>query len=606
MDPHTLSNVDKITSKHVKLELAVDFDQQFLCGSATLSCVVTASTSMLKLDTRDLDIKQVFVNEVDSLFTLNENSEAFGARLDIELPEQLQAVGSELEVRVHYKTSPNSSCIQWLTKEQTADKEHPYMFTQAQAIHARSMVPCMDCPGAKVTYSAFIEAPAWSECLMSALLVKKQDKGEVCWFEYKQDVPVPSYLIAMVVGKMDSRDIGPRTRVWSEPSIVESAAFEFQHTEKYIQFAEKIMDQEYVWGRYDLVCLPPSFPYGGMENPCLTFVTPTLIAGDCSLADVVCHEVAHSWTGNLITNKTWEHFWLNEGWTVWLQRKIMAKIHCKEYFDFDATIGWKHMEDSINNYGIDHEFTKLVPTLNGVDPDDSFSSIPYEKGFNFLYYLERTVGSEQFLSFAQHYVKTFKYKTLTTTDFCDLFKSFFDAKNIDYSNVEWENWMKLPGMPIVTPTFDQTLSSECFKAAEYWLSKNQENENAPTKPDWTSSQYIVMLDKIMSNTTGLDKSVLDEMNNIYQFGSSKNAEITFSWQMLCLMSIESCQGEYIFPQVEAFLKQQGRMKYIRPLFRKLFSIQPKGRQLALRVFQEWKLNYHPIAQKMIGRDLEVN
>ena len=531
-----------------------------------------------------------------------EPHQVFGTPIQVAIPADKRSKGTKFVAKLEYETLPSSSAIQWLTKEQTADKTHPYMFTQCQAIHARSLLPCQDCPSIKTSYTAYVAAPGWSQCMMSAVSdgSSELDTEGYRIFKWKQSVQIPAYLIAIVAGRVESRDIGPRTRVWAEPSVVEAAAFDFAQTEEFICHAESIMDQEYVWGRYDLVCLPPSFPYGGMENPCLTFVTPTLLTGDRSLADVIAHEIAHSWTGNLITNHTWEHFWLNEGWTVWLQRKIMSRIHSPEYFDFDSIIGWKHLSDSVDVYGEQHPFTLLVPTIAGVDPDDSFSSVPYEKGFNFLYYMSKIVGSENFDEFAKAYVQKFKYGTVTTDQFCSFFRAHFDARNIDYSQVDWDAWISKPGMPPVTPDFDQTLSNDCTAVANRWL-LNEECTLATSK-SWTSSQYVVMLEKILTDLgqeKELPESTLKRMEEIYEFSKTRNAEIRFCWQKLCLRSHVS----FIFEQVEAFLKEQGRMKFVRPLFRELQQTD-EGKKLANRIFSEWKMNYHPIAQKMIAKDLE--
>lgn len=419
-----------------------------------------------------------------------------------------------------------------------------------------------------------------------------------CW---SQKVPIPSYLIAIVCGKMESRDIGPRTRVWAEASVVDNAAYEFEQTEQFIQYAEDITGQEYVWGRYDLVCLPPSFPYGGMENPCLTFVTPTLLAGDRSLSDVVAHEIAHSWTGNLVTNETWKDFFLNEGWTVWLQRKIMARIHGKEYFDFDSIIGWRHLQESIDHFGENHPFTAMVPEIEGVDPDDSFSSVPYEKGFNFLYYLSRIVGEENFEEFAKAYIQKFKFITVSTGQFWSFFCEYFDEKSISYADVDFEAWKSSTGMPPTHVEFDTTLSKVCHEAADQWLSKNDSDVDVTA---WTSSQFVVMLESIIGSLekskTNMPHPTLKRMEEIYKLSSTKNSEIRFRWQTLCIRA----GAEFIFPQVEFFLKEQGRMKFVRPLFSELLK-SSEGTKLARRIFSESKTNYHPIAQKMLAKDLEA-
>ncbi|ETW06771.1 leukotriene A-4 hydrolase/aminopeptidase [Aphanomyces invadans] len=565
-------------------------------------------TSTIVLDSKALLVHRATVDGADVAFYHVEDA-VFGTALHVALPENL-ALGASFTTRIYYETTPDSSAVQWLPKEQTADKTHPYLFTQCQAIHARSLVPCQDCPLASSTYSAAITVPSWATCLMSAVATAdplSNDTAATKTFTYHQAIAIPSYLIAIVIGALESREIGPRSRVWCEPSLVDAAAFEFAQTESFIQHAEAIMNQEYVWGRYDLVCLPPSFPLGGMENPCLTFATPTLLAGDQSLADVIAHEIAHSWTGNLITNHTWEDFWLNEGWTMWLQRKIMARIHSPLHFDFDASIGWNDLQDSIDMYGADHEFTKLVPTLDGCDPDDAFSSVPYEKGFNFLYFLSKLVGDSEFEKFAQAYVQHFKYKTVTSADFKAFFiQHFTPTKSAELATVDWELWYYAPGMPL-RPAFDTTISAASAMLADKWLHATKEGiaagqHSASDVAGWTSSQLVAMLDTLLEACAArqqyLDVAVLHTLGDVYGLLSTQNAEIRMRFHTLCVRS----EAAFILPHVEAFLKEQGRMKYVRPLFRDL-NKSKCGHAAARRIFAEWKGFYHPICRSMVEKDL---
>ncbi|RHY87511.1 hypothetical protein DYB35_009355, partial [Aphanomyces astaci] len=523
------------------------------------------------------------------------------------LPESVRAVNSTFKARIYYETTPDSTAIQWLPKEQTADKTYPYLFTQSEAIHARALFPCQDVPSITTVFTAAITVPSWATCLMSAVASAEpapHASKPVTTFYYEQNVAVPSYLIAIVIGALESREIGPRSRVWSEPSQVDAVAYEFAQTEDFLKNAETIMGQAYVWGRYDLVSLPPSFPYGGMENPCLTFATPTLIAGDRSLADVIAHEIAHSWTGNLITNETWEHFWLNEGWTMWLQRKIMAKIYTELHFDFDAILGWTALQSSVDAYGAAHEFTKLVPTLDGYDPDDAFSSVPYEKGFNFLYYLSKLVGDDQFELFAKAYVQHFKYKTVTS----DAFKAFFigyftPTKATELATIDWQTWFYGPGMP-PKPAFDTTISAASAALAQSWLQggTTTAHRGADDVAGWTSSQVVAMLDALLeagaTRHQYLDVDVLQSLGDVYHLVTTKNAEIRMRFQTLCIRS----EAAFILPYVEAFLKEQGRMKFVRPLFRDLVKSKI-GETHARRIFAEWKGYYHPICRSMVEKDL---
>ncbi|RHZ28836.1 hypothetical protein DYB37_002433 [Aphanomyces astaci] len=601
-DKHSLANVDAVRVSHIDLTLAADFERRALHGHVALTSSLISPTNTFVLDSKALVVHRATVDDVDASFRHVDDA-VFGTALHVTLPAL--ALGVPFTARIYYETTPESTAVQWLPKEQTADKTHPYLFTQCQAIHARSLLPCQDCPLASSTYSAAITVPSWATCLVSA--VARADPvttGDVTTFSYHQAIAVPSYLIAIVIGALESREIGPRSRVWCEPSLVDAAAYEFAQTESFLQHAEAIMNQAYVWGRYDLVCLPPSFPLGGMENPCLTFATPTLLAGDQSLADVIAHEIAHSWTGNLITNHTWEDFWLNEGWTMWLQRKIMARIHSPLHFDFDASIGWNDLQHSIDRYGAAHEFTKLVPTLDGCDPDDAFSSVPYEKGFNFLYYLSKVVGDDQFELFAKAYVQHFKYKTVTS----DAFKAFFigyftPTKATELATIDWQTWFYGPGMP-PKPAFDTTISAASAALAQSWLQggTTTAHRGADDVAGWTSSQVVAMLDALLeagaTRHQYLDVDVLQSLGDVYHLVTTKNAEIRMRFQTLCIRS----EAAFILPYVEAFLKEQGRMKFVRPLFRDLVKSKI-GETHARRIFAEWKGYYHPICRSMVEKDL---
>lgn len=603
-DKHTNANLEEVQVQHVHLNLQADFQAQALKGYVELSIELLQSTPLVVLDASRLKILSAEIDGQNVSLELEQKKLGMAVKLGI--PENKQQAGSKFVARVYYETTPESTAIQWLSEQQTDDKSHPYLFTQCEAIHARSLLPCQDCPMAKAPYSAEITVPSWAVCLMSAVQAKESEEAadpDMRVFFWEQKVSISSYLIAIVIGNLKSKDVGPRSRIWTEPSKVEAVAYEFAQTEEFISLAEKITNQEYVWGRYDLVSLPASFPYGGMENPCLTFVTPTLLAGDRSLADVIAHEISHSWTGNLITNHTWEDFWLNEGWTIWLQRKIMAGIHSKEYYNFDAIIGWKALLDSVERYGADHEFTKLIPTLDGFDPDDSFSSVPYEKGFNLLNYLSTVVGEEPFEKFAQAYIQKFKYKTITSSQFRAFFMEHFSDRKDQLTVIDWDAWYSAPGMPPVTPKFDNTISTASFELAEKLLDPGFE----PSPNDisnWTSAQIVVMLERVIvlmgEKKTKISVEKLKKYGSTYNFSTSKNSEIRFRWQTICV----KCEADFILPDVKQFLMEQGRMKFVRPLYRDLNNSKV-GTKLAHDLFNEWGNNYHPIARKMIAKDLQA-
>ncbi|XP_062620462.1 leukotriene A-4 hydrolase-like, partial [Saccostrea cucullata] len=454
-DPCSFSRPDECKVTSLDLILEVDFDSRKLCGYVDLSVQrMKDGIQNLILDTRDVSIQKI--TDADNCqelkYTLGENTGSFGSKLEVQLPV---SSSTSNKVRVHYETSPQCTALQWLRPEQTAGKRQPYLFSQCQAIHARSMVPCQDTPAIKVPYTAKVTAPRDITILMSAVRLEPEphpsDSSKLI-HQFEQKVPIPTYLIAIVGGDLESRKIGPRSKVWTEKEMVEEAAKEFSETEKMIQTAEALLGP-YIWGQYDLLVLPPSFPYGGMENPCLTFVTPTLLAGDKSLADVVAHEISHSWTGNLVTNRNWEHFWLNEGHTMFVERKITSRLHDNEAFrQFLALGGAKELEEEIEVVLKNGPYTRLIPDLKGVDPDDAFSIVPYEKGFTLLFYLETLLGGPAvFEKFLKAYVEKFKQQSIDSNQWKDFLYSYFTDKREVLDSVEWDKWFYDQGMPPIIP-----------------------------------------------------------------------------------------------------------------------------------------------------------
>ncbi|RLN52857.1 hypothetical protein BBJ29_005317 [Phytophthora kernoviae] len=610
LNSHSYSNLNEVTFQHLNWVIALDFASQQLKGYAeyTFHHSSTSKPAVVVLDTHHLNVSNAFVDGKETTFTLAEDEHpVFGRALAVTVPSHAT------KIRVDYTTTAASSGLQWLSKELTAGKTHPYLFTQCQAIHARTIVPCPDTPGCKFTYSATVTVPDWCTCLMSAIADAQGRKNHnnvdnTYQVSFQQTVPIPSYLLAIVAGKLESVDLGPRSRVWAEPTVVTKAAHEFAQTEAFLQHAEEITGQEYVWKRYDLVCLPPSFPYGGMENPCLTFVTPTLLAGDRSLADVVAHEISHSWTGNLVTNRSWTDFWLNEGWTMWLERKIQTRIaQDPKAYDLKATMGLRDLVESVEEFGPKHPYTALVPNTDGIDPDEVFSSIPYEKGFNFLHFLSTVVGGHAvFDKFAQAYIQEFKFKTVTSGEFRVFFEKYFADKPEALRKIDWDTWFHSPGMPPVANKFDTTLTSQATKLGEQMANNSDPNtwtsasKNALKK--WPASLWILMLDTLLlkqegANFTTAHLDAIDAFTHNH-LSTTHNSELRFRWFTLALRS-----GDLrMMGQTVEFLKEQGRMKFVRPLFRDLcISV---GAAQASIIFADCKSLYHPIAAKMIQRDIE--
>lgn len=604
-DPCSFSSFSSCLTKHLNLSLSVDFARRVLKGKVALTVeAVEDRFSALTLDTRDLQIVSVSANGQAASFSLGSKHNFKGTPLEIRLPFDLSR-GQHVIVEVTYETSSSATALQWLKPEQTAGKKHPYLFSQCQAHHCRSMVPCQDTPAVKHTYYAQLSVPKDLVAVMSAVHdgheMDPQDNERII-YRFRQPVPMPSYLIAIVVGALESREIGPRSRVWSEKEFVDQAAFEFSETEKMLQTAEQLAGP-YVWGQYDILVLPPSFPYGGMENPCLTFATPTLLAGDKSLSNVIAHEISHSWTGNLVTNKNWEHFWLNEGHTVYLERMIGRCMESEQFRQFKAIGGWKELQESINTFGANNPLTNLVPSLQDVCPDEAFSSVPYEKGFALLYYLEELMGGpEVFMGFVKSYITMFAYSSVTTDQWKNYLFTYFKDKVDVLNKVDWNAWMYTPGMPPVKPQYDTTLADACIALCQRWIKAKERDLEGFQESDIKalSSHQIIEFLSLLLQEDPLPLTHVKKMQDIYNLNSYRNSEIRFRWLRLCVRS----KWEDAVAMALKMATEQGRMKFTRPLFREVYNFD-KYRQEALQVFVANRGAMHQVTAGLVAKDLKV-
>lgn len=604
-DPSSYSRPDQLITKHIHLDLDINFEEKILSGFCVLSIEKEdISADTLTLDCRDLEIEWVKIECEDGDIPLDfvvDGKTSYGSCLQIKLAAR---PGMSFQIRIKYKTSPESGALQWLTPEQTAGKKMPYVFSQCQAILCRAMLPCQDTPSVKSTYTASITAPAGITVLMSAIRdPKPKTEGEKQRFTFKQPIPIQSYLIAIAAGALESKKIGPRTHVWSEKEFVEKAAFEFSETETMLAIAEELCGP-YVWGEYDILVLPPSFPYGGMENPCLTFATPTLLSGDRENADVIAHEIAHSWTGNLVTNKTFEHFWLNEGFTVFVERKIKGRMHGEPFRHFSAILRWPDLEETINKvYGPDNPLTRLVPDLRGVNPEDAFSVVPYEKGSTFLWYLEDLVGGgTKFEPFLRAYYTAFSYKSIDSDAFKDFFLEYFSSVEA-VKTINWDKWFYSPGMPPYKPKFDDSLAVVCQELADRWTSWNIDSEcpfNGTELENFASDQTQAFLNSLL-NGKPLAVGKLEKMEELYKLSESQNTEVVFRW---IRVGIAARWGD-IVPLAVKLVSEQGRMKFVRPIYRDLYAW-PQQRKVALETFEEYKDGMMLVARDMVAKDLQIN
>ena len=608
-DPNTLSNYNNFITTHTTTNFDIDFDQKRLSGNVILKLksISDSKTKDIILDTSYLDVKGVKCKDEPVVqWSLLPRFEPYGSALKISFKKEAE-LNRLFEIDIQLQTTKQCTALQWLNPVQTSNKKHPYLFSQCEAIHARSIFPCQDTPDVKSTFDFNFRStlPVIASGLSTGSRDFKPGKHGLpgtLLYTFKQDVPIPSYLFAVASGDIARASIGPRSSVSTGPEELAAAKWELEaDVERFIQTAEKIV-YDYAWTTYNVLILPSSFPYGGMEAPNETFATPTIISGDRQNVDVIAHELAHSWSGNLVSNASFEHFWLNEGWTVYLERRIQAALHGEPHRDFSAIIGWKALSDSINEYGEDHEFTKLIVDLRGKDPDDAFSSIPYEKGFTFLYHLEKLLGKDKWDKFIPHYFTKFKGKSLDSYEFKSTLIAFFDADSEasrSLKDLDWDSWFYKPGFP-PKPDFDTSLVDVCYDLASKWESIADPEPNfLPQKDDtkgWMANQVVVFLERVQDFKTPLGKDAVRKMGQTYGFAKSQNVEVVSRYLAIGLMA----NDEEIFGPTTELLGKVGRMKFVRPLYRRLSAV---DRDLAVETFEKNKDFYHPICRGLIEKDL---
>ena len=582
-DDHSHANPEHIRVRHVALDLDVDFERKALKGQVTLTVERTSADHRqpLILDSRKLRVAKVESSADGTTFKVvrfeaGRDDPILGAALTVHVPPQVKYV------RLFYATAPQASGLQWLDREQTATKRYPYLFTQSEAIHARSWIPLQDSPGVRITYSARVRTPKELRAVMSASNdpLKKRD-GDYR-FEMKQ--PIPSYLIALAVGNLAFKATGPRTGVYAEPGVVERAAAEFGDMEKMVKAVEGLYGP-YRWGRYDILVLPPSFPFGGMENPRLTFASPTVLAGDKSLVSLVAHELSHSWSGNLVSNATWRDFWLNEGFTVYLERRIIEKVYGKERARMESVLGRRNLEREMATLKPPDQVLHIA--LKGRDPEDGLTDVPYEKGALFLTHIERTVGRDRFDAFLKGYFNHFAFQSITTADFIAYLNEHLieeDKKLADKLAVD--EWVNKPGLPGSAPRVTAEAFARIEKQARGWL-EGKTPTAALKVGDWSTQEWLHFLGQLPEK---LDAAKMKELDDAFRLTRSGNSEITFKWLMMAVRNGYAPA----YPRLEQFLTSMGRRKFLKPLYAELVKT-PAGKVRALGIYRKARPTYHPIA-----------
>lgn len=581
-DLHTLSNADEVTIKHLDLDIKVDFDKKLISGKASWDISNDQGKDSLQLDTYDLTIDSVVVDGSRTDFNKGPFVEHLGNALNIPIQKNSE------KVTIYYKTGNNPRALQWLTPAQTLGKKHPFLYTQSESIYARSWIPSPDGPGIRFTYHAKVTVPQNLMALMSAENPKYKNESGV--YQFKMDVPIPAYLMALAVGDLNFKSIDERTGVYAEPNMVEKAAWELADMGKMVHAAEKLYGP-YRWGRYDVLVLPPGFPIGGMENPKLTFATPTIIAGDRSLTNLIAHELAHSWSGNLVTNATWNDFWLNEGFTVYFERRISEAMNGKSYADMLWELGYQDLEAEVNALGKDSKDTYLKLDLTGRDPDDGLTDIAYEKGALFLKLIENNVGRVRFDKFLRDYFNAHAFKTINTEAFLKyLHKNLIKGDKGLEQKLTIDAWVYGPGIPENAPRADMERFEKVNEARASFL-KGELPEQTVTQ-NWTTHEWLHFLRK-MPKPLSLEQ--MEKLDKAYHFTRSGNSEIADLW---FIMSV-AADYETAYPEMDEFLSQVGRRKFLEPLYGEMMGTGKKG--MAKEIYQKYRQNYHPLAQMTLDR-----
>ena len=585
---------------HVSLDLDLDFDKKAVSGKAVLDVIAKPGVDTVILDTDGLEIASV--------------TDAAGKPLQWELGEAIEGGEDELhgapltvkigasetdeprQIIVTY-SARDADALQWLDPEQTAGGKHPYLLSQGQPTLNRSWIPTQDSPGIRQTWDARITAPAPLTVVMSGLSggePEELDDGRRA-FTYSMDKPVAPYLIAIAAGDIVFRELGPRTGVWSEPAMIEAAAKETEDTEAMVEAAEKLYGP-YRWGRYDMIVLPPAFPYGGMENPTLTFLTPTFIAGDKSLTGLVAHELAHSWSGNLVTNANWTDSWLNEGVTSYFENRIVEEIYGEKRAVQEALLDFAAIEETLAEVGADAPGTALHQPIG---TESAGSAIVYNKGAAFLRTLEHAVGREKFDAWLRSWFDRHAFQPATSAMFlADLRENLVKGDKELEQKLMLEEWIYQPGLPGNVYRPDATAFAEIDAAVKSYADART-IPAAATYNGWTSAERQRFLDNIPKTLTAADLASLDSALGLSKTG---NNEELFLWLELALQN----RYEPAVPQADAFLSRVGRTKFVRPLFEVLMEQGSWGEPIARRIYAKTRPSYHAVTRGAVDKVVGVS
>ncbi len=595
VDYHSFSNPDVVRVEHIDLDLKVDFSRKVLSGHATLTVKRRSPNARsVILDTRNLKVEAVEdIAGRPIKWAWGEADPLLGQALVINLPSSGETEGVE-KIRIHYRTSPEATGLQWLPSEQTAGKTTPFLFSQNQSIHGRSWIPVQDTPRVRQTYRARITVPRGLQVVMSAEAISGERETGV--FEFHMTQPIPSYLIALAVGDLTVRKIGPRSRVFTEKTVLKPAIEEFSDVESMIQAGEKLYGP-YRWDEFSLLVLPSGFPFGGMENPRVSFISPTILAGDKSLISLVAHELAHSWSGNLVTNATWRDLWLNEGFATYFASRITARLYGTDVADMERVLQWQALERAMEE--LPPESQVLAMDLRGRDPDSVFISVPYIKGRFFLDRLEQAYGRSALDIFLRKWFEHYAFQSVTTEDFVEFLQANLIGTNPPHrtgiSMNEVRRWIFHPGMPW---TFVKPASRKLIKVDEWLNSFTQFDLAADKLPGaaWSAQEWLYFLNNL-PDAVGRER--LASLDKAWNLTRSQNSEVAHSWLMLAVKNHYAAA----YPRLREYLQKIGRQKLILPLYEVMLR-DPELRSMAMEIYHHAKPGYHHLTRQAVETLIE--
>ena len=603
-DINTFSNYEQIIQTNLELNFNIDFEEKIIHGLAKIYFKSLKDGEVIVLDTRALKINSIIDSDtgelldyiLDTQYELNSN----GVPLKIYKEYSKDEI---VTILISFDTTEKGTSVQWLTPEQTSGKIYPYMFTQGESILNRELFPTQDTPSVKtpVTVGITVIKPLFA--VESGIYQRKIDNGNTTTFFYEQKIPIPSYLVAMAAGAIEERVVSDRTKIYAEKELIDKAVAEFEDIDNYIQIAESYLFP-YEWGEYNLLILPPSFPYGGMENPTLTFVMPSIISGDKSLIGLATHEISHSWCGNLVTMKDWSNFWLNEGFDVFMETKVIELMKGKEMAKLHSLTYQNGLKDVVLSMGESKSFSSLHPYLVGRHPDDAFSGVPYVKGFFFLYYLEDLINSKTdkdlFRKILRNYFTKFKYQSVVYQDFKEFFESQVreelptEAENI-FNQIDWIKWIEAPGMPPITLNFSNTYDNTVKEMVRLFNENNLPSDFDKTFKQWDVELQMDFIAYILTQEKELDDEHYNYIYNTLKLTKEYNIQIKVNGYKILLNKRSILENDLKEELIE-FLGTTGRINYLRELYPAFYK---KDKNAALETFEKYRNIYHPMVVKYI-------